>query len=560
MELNEGIVCTLTVKHTINNGITFLKLPFKTDNFLVKKIVREVTMIRDYEQLVEDLKYRGLFSEYLPANFNLVSDSIDIFDIDIRDKSEFIEPIQFTMSRFTNDGQRRLIYIPEITGYLTLLDYMNEKNIINGLIEISLESENSFSKIVQQNGVMLRHESNYNYPPTGRENDTVKSTYIDNIVEKINRAKGAKGILFIDIANFYGSIYTHIFPAIPLGFESAMEQYKIYSSNQQSSEISDKYREYVGLDGKIRLLNGGRTNGLLTGPKVSFMIAEALLTRIDKELNEQGLKFVRYMDDYEIFIYDEFSIDKVKSQVTKILSKYYLSLNNEKTEYRNYPYFKLKNLEKIYQSFTENTLESSDIIELFNKFFEMEEEGIKGAVKYLVKTIDDSFETENFQLFSSFLINVLVNDNRSLIKVCELLIDEKENLEINNDFVELIEKLIIQYSDTHKDLEVIWLVYLLKNLDITSINHETINHIVDSGNELAIIIIMEEFCSSITEVILTKITATAKSWILVYQLYLKKYLSEDEFKEKINIRHNLRFYNKLKHHRFTFYKCINTDT
>lgn len=514
-------------------------------------------MARNHQQVVEELKYKGFFSEYLPKNFNLESDKIDIFNLDYSEKSDFIEPLKFTMSRFTNDEQRRLIYLPELTNYLTLLKYMTENNIISELINFSLENDNSFSKILYSNGSILKHEVNYNFTSTSDGNDEVlKSTFIQNIVEKINRAKGSEGILYIDIANFYGSIYTHIFPAILLGFETSLEQYKFFSANKQDDRIQEEYRKYLELDEKVRLLNGGRTNGLLTGPNVSFVLAEALLTRIDKELNEQGIKFVRYMDDYEIFIFDENSIDKVKSQVTRVLSKYYLSLNNEKTEYRKYPYFKFKNLEKIYQKFTENELESADIIELFNKFFEIEENGSKGAVKYLVKTIDNRFQTQNFQLFSSFLINVLANDNRSLIKVCELLIREKEHLNINSDFVSLIERLIKQYAIAHKDLEVIWLLFLLKNLGINEIHFDTVCKVVESENELALIIILEEFNSSLTEQIKEKIIEFSNSWILLYQLYLNEYITVEQFKEKSRIKSNFRFYNKLKYNRFSFYKCI----
>lgn len=509
------------------------------------------------QQVVEELKYQGLFSEYLPQNFNLLSDNCNIFDIPIKEKSDLIEPLTFTMSRFTNDEQRRNIHLPELTNYLKLVKYIEDQHITEELIGFSSESENSFSKVLHKDGSILKHEVNYNSLPKHTEGEeSTKSTFIQNIVEKINRAKGAKGILFVDIANFYGSIYTHLFPAIPLGFEEAMEQYKIYMANKQDENIKEEYVKYINLDKKIRMLNGGRTNGLLTGPNISFILAESLLTRIDIELKEEGIEFVRYMDDYEVFIYDESKIDKTKSKVIKVLSKYYLSLNNEKTEYRSYPYFKFKNLERIYESFTNDELEEADIIELFNKFFELEEDGSKGAVRYLIKTIDDNFRTENFQLFESFLINVLVNDNRSLLKTCELLIKEKDSLEIDGNFVELIESLIVQYANSHKDLEVIWLLYLLKSLSETAIEHDTVKRVVVSENELAIIILLEEYEDSITDEIKKDIIDSANSWILLYQLYLKDWIEDKEFEECAGIKHNLPFYKKLKNNEFTFYKKI----
>ena len=47
-------------------------------------------------------------------------------------------------------------------------------------------------------------------------------------------------------------------------------------------------------------MNLNQTNGLLAGPFVSRLISEALLTRIDKEIKSENIRFVRYVDDYEI--------------------------------------------------------------------------------------------------------------------------------------------------------------------------------------------------------------------------------------------------------------------
>ena len=107
-------------------------------------------MTRDHQQVLEEFKYKGFFSEYLPKNFNLESDKIDLFNLDFSEKSDFIEPLKFTMSRFTNDEQRRMIYLPELTNYLILLKYMAENNIISELINFSQENDNSFSKILHK--------------------------------------------------------------------------------------------------------------------------------------------------------------------------------------------------------------------------------------------------------------------------------------------------------------------------------------------------------------------------------------------------------------------------
>ena len=95
----------------------------------------------------------------------------------------------------------------------------------------------------------------------------------------------------MDIANFYPSIYTHLIPCIKLGYEEAEKQYKITKANNADPNIKEEYSQYVHLDELIRNMNIGRTNGILPGTLISQFIAEAVLCRIDSELEQLGVKF-----------------------------------------------------------------------------------------------------------------------------------------------------------------------------------------------------------------------------------------------------------------------------
>lgn len=66
------------------------------------------------EKVVKEFKIKGLFSEYLPSNFNLKSETLDIFkDIEVPNSIDYIEPYKFTMSRFKDNESRRVIHLPE---------------------------------------------------------------------------------------------------------------------------------------------------------------------------------------------------------------------------------------------------------------------------------------------------------------------------------------------------------------------------------------------------------------------------------------------------------------
>lgn len=524
------------------------------------------SMEYDIDKVTKDFMYEGFFSEYLPSNFNLRDDNIDIFnDIDISQQVDYIEPYSYTMSRFTDNDRRRVIYLPELSAYILVVNYMKDNNIIKELIDFSLQSKNSFSKLIQNDGSLTKHDETYTFNDevyTTRINDRVldeefsKSTYISNVIEKINRGKGAKGILTLDISNFYKSIYTHIIPAIILGYENAIKQYKFSLANDQDERITNSYRIYRELDRKVRMLNAGRTNGLLTGNLISYFIAEALLTRIDKEIYSKKINFVRYGDDYEVFIYDEENIDKIINELTSIMDKYHLSFNGEKTKYTKFPYYVIENLEKIYNNYAYSELDSVELIEMFNNFFDMEERGIKGAVRYLIKSIDRNLKINDYELYMSYLLNTLVNDNRSLTKVCELIIRDKDKLSLTSEHISIILKLLIHHISREKDLEVIWLIFLLKNLGIFQLDDEIIKNVMLSKNDLAKIIILHEYEDSINDEIKDICINYAKSWILLYQLFLKDYINKDEFITKTGIRKNAHFYGKLKYNQFSFYKNI----
>ena len=511
----------------------------------------------NYTTITNDFIKDGFFSEYLPPCFSIYDD-FEPCSVSLADANDYIEPMSFNMSRFTEDGKRRTIYIPEFASYIKVVKYMKDNDLVKDIITLS-NSQHSFSPLIQKNGDLTRHERCYNYGITidDADQDAFKSTYIPNIVEKICRGKGAKGVLSLDIANFYPSIYTHLIPCIKLGYEDAEKQYKMTKANNADPNIKDEYRKYVCLDEFIRNMNVGRTNGILPGTLISQFVAEAILSRIDNDLEELGINFVRYVDDFEIYIYNEQEIHKIQNDVSKILNKYSLTLNNEKTKYNPFPYYVIENLEKIYYEYLERISDETDFMELFNKFLKLESNGTKGAIRFLVKSLSETFTSPNDELFLSYLFNILVNDSRSLVKVCELLIERNVELTNNSDNVKLIENLIEKNVIDNNQLETVWLLYLRKKLFNKKISTKLGNMIATSNNELAKLILIEEFGRNLTKTAKRKIIESASSWLLCYQLFYHNHITKEEFSNKTHISKNLSFYARLKRKNFSFYKIEN---
>jgi len=100
------------------------------------------------DQLLERIKDKGIFSEYLPKNFNLESSEFNIYGAGASHKDK-IEPYSYYMSRFGEKGDRRLISIPEISGYVALVNYLRDnKEIITDIVNLSIADKNSFSRLV----------------------------------------------------------------------------------------------------------------------------------------------------------------------------------------------------------------------------------------------------------------------------------------------------------------------------------------------------------------------------------------------------------------------------
>lgn len=80
-------------------------------------------------------------------------------------------------------------------------------------------------------------------------------------------------------------------------------------------------------------------------------------------------------------------------------------------------------------------------MELFNEYLTLERGGTKGAIRYLLKSLEKvNLNIENFILYKSYLITIIQNDERSLTKVCTLLINNKDKMALNEEDIKVIKK------------------------------------------------------------------------------------------------------------------------
>lgn len=140
---------------------------------------------------------------------------------------------------------------------------------------------------------------------------------------------GSTHIATADISNFFPSIYTH-------AIDWAIRTKTICKKNTQSrSEWSHQ------LDSRIRDLQEKESIGVAIGPGTSNLVSEIILQQIDKSLDEQGFKFVRFIDDYTCYADSKEKAQSFIYELNQHLYEYRLSLNHRKTRITDVGEFEL---------------------------------------------------------------------------------------------------------------------------------------------------------------------------------------------------------------------------
>lgn len=121
-----------------------------------------------------------------------------------------------------------------------------------------------------------------------------------------------------DISTCFPSIYTHSIPWALVGKEVAKRT------------IHDDIW-YNRIDKACSDMRNGETHGLLIGPHASNLISEIILTTIDKELYDNGYRYVRNVDDYSCYVSSFDEGQRFLKDLEEALREFDLLLNHKKT-------------------------------------------------------------------------------------------------------------------------------------------------------------------------------------------------------------------------------------
>ena len=504
--------------------------------------------------LKKDLLENGMVSEVLPSYFNTNGLSKISFK-ELVKKDRDCSPITFRLLK--KDGGTRMMYLPNPIVYQQCINIIfKNKDMVLKVIDKIENNKYSQSKIIGED---------YLFDIPIKNNP---SKYIKSLREKMYISIGKKYKLKYDIEKFYDNIYTHYLPAGLIGLSKALE---IYKKNEEKSE---EYSYMCLVDEEIRSMNNKETKGIITGPYISRIVSELLLAEIDNEICSKINSdcYRRYVDDGEIYLNTLDEAEKDIETLKNIFQKYKLSLKMEKTEIKKIPYFdfnmlkeiinirKLKNKKKVGWYFASQ----DDFFGVIAKAEEMEKNGKKGALKYILKVLTGSkyeyginkgYELKDKSFF--YLLNYLLiypQYSNEILKLIDRQIEDiSESGIILNEFLkksienkqELVGLFVVQILKKHQikiDIDII-VNYLLKDEDSSEILKAVfLAYLCDENNDGNFDSIIKSYRDNLKGK--NGFNFKLESWLSQYVLFYYDFITENEFDENQNFIKNLIEYKK----------------
>ncbi len=135
-------------------------------------------------------------------------------------------------------------------------------------------------------------------------------------------------LLHLDIADCYGSLYTHSI------------SWAIHKTEEAKKQENRDNPNLVGvvIDKHIQSMSFGQTNGIPQGSTLMDFIAEIVLgfgdLLLTEELNKVGItdyKIIRYRDDYRIFTNSVQESSEIAKVLSEVLTKLNFKINSSKT-------------------------------------------------------------------------------------------------------------------------------------------------------------------------------------------------------------------------------------
>jgi len=490
----------------------------------------------------------GLFSEYLPVNFNTtdLTDHLSALkDVNNEQFNLCTFPSRFSIHK--TDLVRREIKIPNARKYFILAEYMKENW---EEIKVHFSSEKSLS-----NPIINVGGTEFLDIPSWRDLKCISSNFKENKNKYIQESIGSCFSLKIDILNCYGSIYTHSIEWAVIGKEAAKK--RVHSKSKDSNIGCD-------LDKLVMQMQSGETYGLPVGPFTSRIISEIVLAKIDRILvDDYGYRFRRFVDDYTFYFSSEQALHEAKSNIAKCLRKFNFSINASKVEVTRYPYDRdpidihkeLKDLD--YGNKQER------FIKMIEKTGAFHAHGKKGAYKYVLKMLKSkTIPKTEWPTVQAHLLSIMMIEPKLAQYIAEIVLTNYELIKNKEEIGSVINTMLSGNLDVGNEHEVLWLLWLSLRLDLDCNNADLLK-VLENGDDLSKIVALDiiqqkqikdtKIATAISNLVQEMITSDiyGERWLLMYTMAANKFSDDPDLFQNIQ---KDPFYTKCLELGIRFYK------
>lgn len=161
---------------------------------------------------------------------------------------------------------------------------------------------------------------------TGRQRAILPMVKHSNLVrERASIRAGSSFLLKTDVSQFYPSLYTH---AVGWAVDPRLRNRSNWGNSNLLGQKLDQ--ALMNLDGKV-------SQGVPIGNDVSFLLAELVLSQVDKSVRSSHAHALRWFDDYEVAVDTREQAEEFLKKLNNELGKFRLRLNPKKTTISRLP-------------------------------------------------------------------------------------------------------------------------------------------------------------------------------------------------------------------------------
>ncbi|NHI72067.1 RNA-directed DNA polymerase [Lactococcus petauri] len=420
-------------------------------------------------------------------------------------KSISTEPVYFSIPK--NINSRRQYKMPNLYSYMALNYYMCDQK--KEFVDVFVSNKFSTSKFFNQ--------LNFDYSTT----QEISQTLLYGGVKK----------LYLDLSNFYHTLYTHSIPWMITGKAEAKKDRKNGFANT--------------LDKLITSCQYDETHGIPTGNLLSRIIAELYMCHFDKRMENNNFIYTRYVDDVVFPFTLEAEKEDFLKEFSLICRENNLLVNDNKTRVDNFPFINKSSKSNIFSFFENLTLKNSDekwikeISNFIDYCINEESLGNKGAIKSIFPVIKNTFK--NKKISSAKLNNIfskkdIITDFNIFEKILDLSLKDSR---LTNKFLTFFENMSSLGFSSISASEIVKKYFSVNSNSIgRKIDYYHKNHFNQELYQILLYAVEFEIDNLLTqEELLKLITSNTDdfSLVLVTILYLKNgSYKRNELLEKID--------------------------